>query len=578
MRAVSPDRRATLYGLLLVLVVHPLWTASWFPTAQGRIGHDFAGTLPAWLDGVWWARANGPFAVPWFTPSICGGAPLYADPQSGYYSVPQLLSLVVDPMRAAWLATSLFAVLGYLGAVRLARDVAGLGGPAAALGGVVWAFQDFHWARMITGEFGFHGYILAPWAAWLLWHPRERPIGPVPWGGNAVAAGALFAFWLHGGLGTLLVPTGLALLALAPALPGVSLPRFLARGTAAVAVALGLCAAKLVASTSFLSHFPRTDYQLPGWPDPLGAAWASALSLYAPSVWVWGQVAPSLENLQVRVEPHELAYGLGLPAAALTLLLALRRRPSGPLWAWAALGGLVALVVALQVYTPGWNAVLKGLPLLGQTSFPFRWLIVLLPVGALAAARGAEGLPPWVAAAAATLTVGQHLGQDVSYYDAQAFYDPAAVRAAWAEPPRPVTRVVDREVARDATGLDLGPNDWAALGWSATRCYNPIFGYRLEHLPLAPLAPGPVDTAVAPGVLNLKDPACYVFPEANGCAPGDHFSTDRAADLAAFAARRPYPFARSDAQRVTDGVSVVTQALVLLAGALSLRRPAARAA
>jgi len=573
MRAVSLDRRATLYGLALVAVIHPLWAGRWFPTASGTVGHDFAGTLPAWLEGAWWFRENGLLPAPWFTPAFCGGVPLYADPQSGFYSLPQLLAFVVDPVRAAWIATSGLALLGYLGMVRLARDVAGLGGVLAALAGVVWAFQDFHLARMITGQFGFHGFVLAPWAAWALWHPTERALGPLRAGGNSVGAGVLFAVWLHGGLGTLLVPTGLALLALAPALPGASLPRFVARSVGAVAVALALCAAKLVASMSFLARFPREDYQLPGFEGLPTALVAAAAGVFAPSQWTWALTDPALVNSQWKVEPHEWAYGLGLPAAAL-LLAGLRRRPAAAPLAWLALFLPALLAVALLVWTPAWNTFLKSLPIVGQTSFPFRWLIVFLPVVCLGAARAAVGLPAWVAAVAAVATVGQHLLQPADFYDAQAFYDPAPVVEAWQSPAPPVTEVVDREERAATLGVGYGPNDWAVQGGTAIRCYNPIFGYRLEHLPVGTLHPGPVD-AIEGGVYNLKDPACYVFPDENGCRPGDQFGADRTADLAAFTHRRPYPFTRSEAQQVADVVTALALGLVGLAAALALRSPAA---
>jgi hypothetical protein len=44
------------------------------------------------------------------------------------------------------------------------------------------------------------------------------------------------------------------------------------------------------------------------------------------------------------------------------------------------------------------------------------------------------------------------------------------------------------------------------------------------------------------GRLNLKNPACYVYPTANGCAPGDHFTVQQRPAAEAFITYRPFPF------------------------------------
>jgi hypothetical protein len=100
-------------------------------------------------------------------------------------------------------------------------------------------------------------------------------------------------------------------------------------------------------------------------------------------------------------------------------------------------------------------------------------------------------------------------------------------------------------------------------------CYWPTFGYRLENFPAGPLQLGATLEEAAPGVLNVKNPACYVFPRENACVPGDHFRTAQRDDAARFLRYEPFPFARSARQIVSDGVSLA--ALVLVAGAFFCR-------
>jgi hypothetical protein len=44
------------------------------------------------------------------------------------------------------------------------------------------------------------------------------------------------------------------------------------------------------------------------------------------------------------------------------------------------------------------------------------------------------------------------------------------------------------------------------------------------------------------GRFNLKNPACYVYPAANGCAPGDHFTVQQRPAAEAFITYQPFPF------------------------------------
>jgi hypothetical protein len=69
-----------------------------------------------------------------------------------------------------------------------------------------------------------------------------------------------------------------------------------------------------------------------------------------------------------------------------------------------------------------------------------------------------------------------------------------------------------------------------------------MFGYRMQVFKQGRLASGPVKQSLD-GRLNLKNPACYVFPGANNCAPGEEFSVTQQTEAEAFAAYRPYHYA-----------------------------------
>jgi hypothetical protein len=102
--------------------------------------------------------------------------------------------------------------------------------------------------------------------------------------------------------------------------------------------------------------------------------------------------------------------------------------------------------------------------------------------------------------------------------------------------------------------LDVDQNG-LTIGASPLECYEALFGYRLEHFPKGALTSGSALARVGDR-LNIKDPACYVFPTANHCRPGDHFTAERREQAAAFLHYRPYPFRQPLAQRITDTVNL----------------------
>src|SRR6202012_4188078 len=130
--------------------------------------------------------------------------------------------------------------------------------------------------------------------------------------------------------------------------------------------------------------------------------------------------------------------------------------------------------------------------------------------------------------------------------DGIGFYDASAIETAWhtahntgAPPPiTAVNRLVDQNHQ-----LVMVPERQNSLtrGYSMLFCYAPLFGYHLERFPFETIHPGGALMAFK-GRLNFKNPACYVFPGANQCAPGDQFGATDADQLREFLAYGPLPF------------------------------------
>ena len=123
-------------------------------------------------------------------------------------------------------------------------------------------------------------------------------------------------------------------------------------------------------------------------------------------------------------------------------------------------------------------------------------------------------------------------------------------------------------------------NDAMFRGASEAQCYEPMFGHKLEAVPFQTLRPGPALEA-RNGVLNVKNPACMLYPGSNSCKPGDHFKASERAAAKAFLGYRPFPFVRPWWQRAANTVSVIARVgtfglLLLFLGRGARRRLRAR--
>ncbi len=562
--------------VLLMAAYHYVFGA-YFPLPNGLMGHDYAGTLPGFTDGFLWFHNNGLLAPPWFTPSFCGGQASFADPQAGFYSIAQFLTFIVNPVSAVYAAMLLFAALGFWGMYVLARHTFALS-PIAALGAATFfMFNGFYAHRMIVGHYGYQPFMLVPWLAWLLCTPPGTRNARSQSAVLTVSAGLVLAYWLQGGLGTLMVPAGLAVLALAciaDMRSAGTLWRVLLRGTGAATIALALSASRLIAGTALLSQFERTYYPLPGIADPLGLLKFVVHALFYSSQHAYETVTPLWKNMQWSALPHETAFGVTVIALALIVVGALLRATDDkrPLlrtrWVPAALLlAIVALPFALLYYSPEWNAILKRLPIFGATTSPARWLIILIPLICLLAGMAANlrQIPRWVALIAVAGVPLLNAIENRDYYKAQN-YDPKPVvdfhRAVSDGKVQPaIDRIEDR---RGADGGPIPDNLAFTRGATAIYCYNPLFGYRLEKYRAEPLEAGPVDKEVRPGHFNLRNPACLLYPVENGCSPWDTFRTDQRQELQRFSSYRPFGFKVSRTQALANVLSEIALAVALL--------------
>jgi hypothetical protein len=274
---VTARQRETLIvaGVLaLLLPIYALIYLHYLPNERGGVGNDYSLWLPDLLTGYFWHVKNGILSLPWYSPAQCGGVPFYADPQIPYLSIPQFLTFIMPPTEAVQTSFVLFAAIGFLGAVYLARTNFALSLPASLLAGALFMFNNFYAARILVGHLTYQPFMLAPALAMAIIPISGRASSPREHAAAAAIGGVLVTIMIQGGAIHVLLPAllSIAILAViqavraAPILP----PTFRLAGS--VIIGCTLSTGKLAAGAAFIANFPRDQYRLPGIPGLLSTS------------------------------------------------------------------------------------------------------------------------------------------------------------------------------------------------------------------------------------------------------------------------------------------------------------------
>lgn len=584
-RAVRPGPIAVIAAGVAAITFHATLYLRYLPEADGTGGADYSYFLPQLLAGYYWFQHNGPLIVPWFTPAFCAGVPYYPNMQALYLSLPQFLTFVVGPAQALRITFVIFAAAGFMGFHLLLRRMFGVGRWIALAGGILFLFNTFYSARFIVGHLTFHAFMLTPIVAMCALAGARRA-GPSRILDVPVLIGALsIGYMVQSGMVHALPPAllGVAAMILVHGhLFGFRWMPF-ARLIAMGAIALALSAAKLVAGMAYLSNFPREMIPLSGF----GGLWQSlAVALQSLFVapadvagFLWLRNNQWFPDTKIRLAYHEFEYGVTIiPALIIVCWLTvrvvavLRGRAAFPAAlprSGIALGMafVLSLPIVLNWYQPTWTGVLESAPFFGSSSTLIRWISLYIPLVILVSmlvverARGLARAHPYVALVIIVGVVSINAKLDRQYYERRGNYQFAAVEGAYTAVSRgaPVPAVGTVEWPRiDKRDLmsRRDRNEGLVRGATNPNCYEPMFGHRLEEYPYGPLRQGPTLEA-RNGVLNIKNPACMVYPEANQCRPGDHFTEDQIGEARNFVSYRPFRFQLPWWQTLANGISVV---------------------
>ncbi|MBF0280621.1 MAG: hypothetical protein HQM13_22695 [SAR324 cluster bacterium] len=569
-------------------MLHYYTFKQFFPNAQGRLGHDHSYNFPLLLDGYYWFLKNGFFSIPWFTPSFCGGMPLFANPATFYLSFPQYMSFFVDPLSSIKLTFILFAGIGFWGTFCLLTHIFRTRVWTALLGATLFLFNGFYTYRLIIGHLEFHAFMLVPLFAYFLLKPKRTRTIPWSWlpARDMIINVLLLTYMFYSGMTQMIIPSMISVIAIAFILGISGNPHFDFKSFSFKFVLIGvfslcLSASKLVGALSFLSHFPRTSYLLPGVEGVIKLFVLVSKILALGGVSVVSQ--EGLTNNQWLMSRHEYEFGItivpfliigsGLLSAIWTIRSFRGLRIKSCFYCFGLLL-LLLIPFLLNFYSPAWNQVLKNIPIVQNLSSLLRWFIIYIPIVILLAALAMEKTPwlsrhgQFVALAGISMILFLNMTTEKGFYHNEE-YEVKPILEAYAhakisQKPPTINNIAASLNEKGKTKFSLGRNNAIVQGYSQIICYEPMFGYRLEFLPFKTIRIGPT-LLENDGLLNIKNPACYLYPRENQCTPGDQFRVDQKKEAENFINFQPFQYEISTAQKVANWLNLGTLAIAILA-------------
>jgi hypothetical protein len=566
----------SIVGLAALTVIYYLIFKAYFPNASGNMGLDYSLHLPNLLTGYFYFLQNGLFSTPWFSPSQCGGFPFYPDPNVIYYSLPQFLTFLVSPLAAVKLTFVIFAFIGALSAYFLAKISFRLADSTSFLCAALFLFNGFYTYRVIIGHLTFHPFNLMPLLCLLVTEKFSEIHYKVILGIRIIISSFLLFYMFQSGMIHGIPPVTLSVLV-------VILTRGLIFGSyreaifvfmASIILFIILSLGRLSAELALLSHFPRDNYPLPGITNLLLEIKIVFLSLF---IEPDRGFSDAVYNSQFKMDLHEWENGVSIIPLLMIIsffflnhrqvLLSLRKLKAEVF----IIIFLLSVPILINFYQEDYNHILKQIPYIKNSSNLFRFYseftlpVILFSVLCFENIQSRfKKLGSTVALLAVTFVVYQNVERDRSFYSDVGYW-PVRIeegyQSASSTSSIPAINFIGLRW-RVGNGFYAGP-DIMTKGVSQGGCYQPLMGYRLENFPRGLLKVGSV-FMMDQGHFNMKNPACYIFPDENHCSFAEEFRNEEGQKLKAFTEYKPYAFEVSVAQTLASWISSIAQIAALI--------------
>ncbi|WP_440618866.1 hypothetical protein [Candidatus Pelagibacter sp. HIMB1493] len=239
---------------VLIFLIHQIIFLSYLDFEKHHF--DFQSVLSRLIFGKIWFFKNG-LDVPWFTPHVCCGLPLYSNPESEFYSPVQFLFLFLKPLTTFKVIFFLYSLIGFCGFFLVLRNIFKLSNNASLIGSTIFLFNHCFAFHYLSGHIAWGLYYIVPFFFFLcaLSLNNQNKISSLF---LISCAGLIFATIMHSG-GTRIVIEILIFVFFLTVLHLINFKNFKIIFHVSVAVLIGLMisSSKIYAGWSFVGELER---------------------------------------------------------------------------------------------------------------------------------------------------------------------------------------------------------------------------------------------------------------------------------------------------------------------------------
>ena len=577
--------------LLSVIFVHQTIFQNFFPNSNSHLGHDYSLALPNLIFGKIWFQKNM-FSIPWFSPSFCCGVPFFADPQTGYYSLQQIIFIFFSPELALKISFLFFSLISFFGFFFLVNKSFKLNIYLSLLAATLFLFNGFFNYRAIIGHWSFLSYVFIPLYCFILIHCFEKREEKLKSFFYLLISSLLFANFIHSGASSLIVVIGLSILSVLSLYVYINGDlKIIYKLTHSILIGLIISSSKINASFAFINNFTRE------YPPLLFKNSFDFFENIIRSLYFYpdkdGFNLKIINNVTSNLQVHELEFGLSVITLIIFFIFIFFIKKANIIkfnfvrsLCLIVLFSIALFVVFLNLSDNYVGDTLRKLPVIKSTWVHYRLVavyiipIILISCFLLNALNFNLKNIKYIVYLFLIIILYQEHNYNKNYYDNQT-YDAKNLEKFYKDRNRINNLKVEEIIIflnqKKKPVITNQRNDMFVYNFSPLFCYNPIFGYNLEQLPknkftfnnMVKINDNLISYKGDPKLIknnetNFFNPSCFVFPKENNCIPGDLFKKNQIQDLQKFLNYKKFDFNLSVFQKIFNYVSLTSFILVCI--------------
>ena len=575
------ENKLFVFLLLFIFIIHQYIFQNFFPNSKDFLGHDYEYFMPSFIFGKIWFFNNF-LSVPWFTPSFCCGIPFYADPQSMYYSIPQIIFLIFDPILSVKIIFFLLSILGYMGMFLLANKNFKFNIYISLLCASLFLFNGFFVYRAIAGHVAYLSYIFIPLYSYFLIKSYENQSNNSSYV-YLILSSIIFANFFHSGSSPIILIIFTSILSVLLFYSHlVNSFKIFAKFVFSLSLGVAISLSKITATIFFMENFPR-KYPATEFHSLLLFIKTFFLSFfYKPNEKYFNDNVISMFPFGI----HEMEYSVSIVPIILLFFIPFLNRNIFKLNYYNIrflffIFFIFCIPILLNVNLFDQLHLVNKIPILNSSWVQFRWMaIYILPIIII------SGLivnnlnfniykKKYIAILLIFILLIQNFIKDNSWHFNDQKYS--------------IKDVIDfsLKMKKNKTFGIMGPavlmnefnspkksnnkNDMFFYSYSPIWCYQPVFGYGLEKLNVEKIAFNSKlileDNSYLlysdklnekNGHLMFFNPSCFLYPKENNCLPGDTFKISEKEKLIKFTNYKKFEFRQNKFQIFSNYISVIT--------------------